>query len=227
MTSDELRTSILSLGVCGRTVVVAPHPDDEVFAVGGTMALLSAAGCELEVVAVTDGEASHARSERITPEGLRRLRNEETNRAYRELGILPCRTRLALPDSDVGSYGANLHQALLSHLRGADLVLAPIPTDGHPDHEISGAVAAAAAAKLDIRCWGFAVWARLAPERIAGPPEIEISLPDATLECKSRAVRQYVSQLEAIGPGPEDGPVLPPDFLQHFTQRTEPLWPIN
>ena len=39
--------------------VVAAHPDDEVLGVGGTMAMLAAAGARLRLIAVTDGEASH------------------------------------------------------------------------------------------------------------------------------------------------------------------------
>ena len=41
------------------SLVLAAHPDDEVLGVGGTMALLAAAGARLRLVSVTDGEASH------------------------------------------------------------------------------------------------------------------------------------------------------------------------
>ena len=43
-----------------RLVVVAPHPDDEILACGGLMAMHAARGGSTLVVAVTDGEASHA-----------------------------------------------------------------------------------------------------------------------------------------------------------------------
>ena len=43
----------------GPIVVVAPHPDDELLAIGATLAAASDAGTEITIVAVTDGEASH------------------------------------------------------------------------------------------------------------------------------------------------------------------------
>ena len=55
-----------------RVVVVAPHPDDEVLAAGGLMRWMACRGREVLVVGVTDGEASHARSARVTPAGSNR-----------------------------------------------------------------------------------------------------------------------------------------------------------
>ncbi len=43
----------------GPIVVVAPHPDDELLAIGATLAAATDAGTEITIVAVTDGEASH------------------------------------------------------------------------------------------------------------------------------------------------------------------------
>lgn len=46
----------------GRTLVVAPHPDDEVLGAGGTIARLAAEGEEVFVAVVTEGKASCLRS---------------------------------------------------------------------------------------------------------------------------------------------------------------------
>ena len=61
-----------------RVLVLAAHPDDEVLGVGGTMALLAAAGARLRLVAVTDGEASHPGHP--DPAALAALRAAETDR---------------------------------------------------------------------------------------------------------------------------------------------------
>ncbi len=73
-----------------RVVVLAPHPDDEVLAVGGLLATLARSGWQVEVVAVTDGEGSHPRSRTVTPDRsspcTSRSRSER-ERALARLGI--------------------------------------------------------------------------------------------------------------------------------------------
>ncbi|HEY5874724.1 MAG TPA: PIG-L family deacetylase, partial [Ilumatobacteraceae bacterium] len=44
--------------VSGPIVVVAPHPDDEGLAVGGTVQRLVLAGARVTVISLTDGEAA-------------------------------------------------------------------------------------------------------------------------------------------------------------------------
>ena len=212
------------LGRRGRVVVIAPHPDDEVFAVGGLMTMFSWADYEVEIVAVTDGEASHAGSARITPAQLREVRDGETRSAYRELGIHPQRFRLGLPDSGVAPHAEALRQILTIRLTGASIVLAPLETDGHPDHDAIGRVAREVASALDVTLWRFAVWARLHPERITQGAPNQVRLPREVLARKRRAAAQYSSQFNALGPDAEDGPVLPPGFLDYFIEDRELLW---
>ena len=45
-----------SLESFGRTLVIAPHPDDEILGAGGTMARLARAGLEVVVAVVTTGQ---------------------------------------------------------------------------------------------------------------------------------------------------------------------------
>ncbi|WP_327176435.1 PIG-L family deacetylase [Streptomyces sp. NBC_01335] len=76
----------------GPVVVVAAHPDDEVLGVGGTLARLTAAGAEVHVVTVTDGEASHPGSRRVPPDVLARLRADELGAALDDRGARVLRT---------------------------------------------------------------------------------------------------------------------------------------
>lgn len=68
-----------------RTLVVAPHPDDEVLGCGGTIARKAMAGAAVKVVIMTDGRTSHAHL--IDVEQLIHLRRAEACAAARELGV--------------------------------------------------------------------------------------------------------------------------------------------
>lgn len=224
---SEATLEVAALGSRGKALVLAPHPDDEVFAVGGILSLMTGCGYDVVVLAVTDGEASHARSARVTPEELRETRLGETTRAYRQLGIDPCRIRMRLPDSQVCSRERQLREELDVHMDGATIVLAPIETDGHPDHDTVGRVADELGQSRGVPLWQYAVWARLNEERITqgGPFTVRLT-PEVALR-KCRAMQTYSSQFIALGPEPEDGPVLPADFVQHFSGNEEFLWPAS
>ena len=85
-----------------RVLVLAAHPDDEVLGVGGTMALLAAAGARLRLVAVTDGEASHPGHR--DPAALAALRAAETADALRVLGAQDTEViRLGFPDTGLAA----------------------------------------------------------------------------------------------------------------------------
>lgn len=215
------------LGPAGKILVLAPHPDDEVFAVGGLMSLMTCSGYDATVLAVTDGEASHAESKRVTRAEIRKIRLAETRRAYRELGINPIRVRMGIPDSQVCQHEGRLRRELEGHLDGASLVLAPIESDGHPDHNSVGHIARVLTASSGLPLWRYAVWARLHQERIAGGLPLSVLLPEGVALRMRCAVQEYSSQFNALGPDPEDGPVLPADFEQHFIANKEFLWPAN
>lgn len=78
---------LFELAGIDRAVVIAPHPDDEVLALGGLMQLLARRGCELAIVAVTDGEASHPRALQLTQSQLAELRAREREVALGRLGL--------------------------------------------------------------------------------------------------------------------------------------------
>ena len=62
------------LGNFGRTLVIAPHPDDEILGVGGTIARLARAGHEMFVAVVTTGQPpdySTAETARVRAEAAR------------------------------------------------------------------------------------------------------------------------------------------------------------
>jgi len=125
---------------------VAPHPDDEVLVAG---ALMRRHG-DVVVVAVTDGEASHARSRAITPDELRVRRAAEREEALRRLEVAPCAiVRLGAPDQGGGEHVAEIAAAVASVLRRGDLVVTVSSADPHPDHLAT----AKAVRRADTKLW--------------------------------------------------------------------------
>lgn len=202
-------------------VVVAPHPDDEVLAVGGLLALLSAAGTRVDVLAVTDGEASNPGGS-VGPEQLALLRVEETSRALHLLGTTGTVTRLALPDGGRDALEEPVTAAL--SLSPDDWLLGPWAQDGHPDHEAVGRACVTAAARSGARLLEFPVWAwHWATPGPALPwgRARRVTLPAPVQTRKAQALQAFTTQVAPLGPLPQDAPVLPTHVLARFARPFE------
>lgn len=114
-------------------LVVAPHPDDEVLGVGGTIARLAASGRDVHVAIVTRGQTPRFPAEQIA-----RVQDEAAA-AHAHLGV--ARTHwLGFPAAELseqphGALNAALGD-LLAQIRPG-VVFAPHPGDIHLDHQLS------------------------------------------------------------------------------------------
>jgi LmbE family N-acetylglucosaminyl deacetylase len=202
-------------------VVVAAHPDDEVLGVGGTMAMLAAAGARLRLVSVTDGEFSHLGI--VDPDVLAERRAAETAAALRMLGAPDTEVvRLRLPDAGL-AWRENEITALLGELTdGFEACFAPWLRDAHADHEVAGR--SARRARPD--SFGYPVWmwhwARPGDQRVPWHRAIRVPLRPAVAAAKQAAIRCFASQLEDRKPSGQ--PVLSPGMVAHFTRAQEVLF---
>ena len=188
-----------------RLLAVFAHPDDESFAVGGTLAKYAAEGIEVVVVSATRGEAGLPDAD-VARAGA--IRESELRRAAAELGV--SRVHLldyrdgTLPDVDSHEAVSRL-VALLHELRPQVVItFGPDGISGHPDHvTVSRWVTAAfdvldgpdAPQKL------YYIAPSLATQQgcgVADPPPLP---PDAIgvdvepyLEAKVRAMQAHASQ---------------------------------
>lgn len=185
-------------------LVIAPHADDEVLGVGGTIAKLVAQGREVQVAVVT----GHGRGEHFLgpPERWDRVRSE-CRSAMRVLGCaqpifrdLPAACLDALPAHEVN----RVVSELMSEIQPEEIYV-PFAYDLHKDHAaVSYAVSVATrpylpfAAKIRrILAYETLTETHLMPPYMAPAfqPSVYIDI-SATLDTKLEAIRAYKSQIQ-------------------------------
>jgi LmbE family N-acetylglucosaminyl deacetylase len=183
-----------------RAVVIAPHPDDEVLAAGGLLALLARIGRETLVVAVTDGEASHRGSANWPRARLLDQRPQESALALARLGQAGDMLRLGLPDGGIARRSATLVRRLEEVVRPGDVLISTWRLDGHPDHEATGRAAAKVAAHvgaslIEAPVWAWH-WATPNDVRLPWARACRMPLDPDIVERKTSAVLAFQSQLQ-------------------------------
>jgi LmbE family N-acetylglucosaminyl deacetylase len=202
------------------SVVVAPHPDDEILGVGGVIALLE----DAEIVGVTDGEASHPDSTVYRRDQMASMRRQEARLALRQLGRpdVPVH-RLGQADGAIDE--EDVAEALESFLADGRWCFVTWRHDGDPDHEIVGRAAGRACAVTGARLIEYPIWtwhwARPGDERVPWNRARSVELPLPVQRAKAEAIHAFRSQIEPIGPDPEDAPILPAHVVQRFQRPIE------
>ncbi len=170
-------------------LVLAPHPDDEVFGCGGSIVRHVAAGDRVSVVVVTDGEG---RVDASLQAAYGALRREESRDAAKILGYGEP-SFWALPDGGV-FFGEPLVQRIEQAILAccADLVYAPSIHEMHADHRALGMAALEAVRRLGSV-------AKLAMYEVGVAmvrPNLLLDISDLR-DQKQRAMACFVSQLKA------------------------------
>jgi LmbE family N-acetylglucosaminyl deacetylase len=207
-----------------RLVVIAPHPDDEVLACGGLIASHAAQGGRTLVIAISDGEASHAEVPNCDTLQLAAVRRAESAEGLRRLAALDAKVlRLGLPDGRVGEHADDLPHLLRCPLLPSDVVISTWRLDGHPDHEATAM--AAARACLAARCrlleapvWMWH-WAAPGDVRVPWHRLVGVALEPHTTTRKQSALAAHTTQLRARAA--HCGPVLGAEIVTRAGRDTE------
>lgn len=220
----------------GRTLVVAPHPDDESLGCGGVIALLRQQRLPVYVLFVSDGTMSHPNSRRYPAKARRTLREQEASRALDILGVAASEaTFLRLPDTQVPTADGSLTlfreatSLILEHLQriAPRTVLAPWRRDPHGDHRATWQLLRAAVGLYDapVRWLEYPVWVWESTQEadLPTPADGKWFRLDIrpVLGQKQRAIAAHVSQTTALIDDDPDGFTLSPAMINHFIQSYE------
>lgn len=177
-----------------KIMVLSPHPDDDVFGMGGTIAKHTKAGDEVSVLYFCDGSKG-------TPEGIRdsSLIGKRKNEAERAAKILGVKELIFWGYKD-GSLGANATstKALKSLIleNKPDIVYLPSISDNHPDHlatnkifyEVLASFSPDTLYKFPLVAM-YELWTPLFPNRL-----ININ---SVIEIKEKAISNHQTQLRS------------------------------
>jgi LmbE family N-acetylglucosaminyl deacetylase len=198
-----------------RTLIIAPHPDDETLGAGGLIAEQCRRGLHVSVIAVTDGEAAYRNST-----GLAAIRKREQEQALEKLGVRRRDiVRLRLPDSQVSVHELKLAAMLTPLIPAGTLVLAPWSHDWHPDHEACGRAAERVArnAGAQLIFYLFWIWHQGIPETLSKQNLGNFNLDPQLQAWKRSALDCHASQL-ACETGP---PILPAELREPASRPFE------
>jgi LmbE family N-acetylglucosaminyl deacetylase len=223
----RIRSRPLPRNAVASALVVAPHPDDEAFGCGGTVALLVRDRAAVHVVFVTDGGASHPAHPSATPSDIAALRRAEARLATGALGIGWERVSfLDERDGTLGNLDPERARDVVGRIAGMltrlapEAVLLPCRRDGSSEHAASFGLVSQALrqARIRPRILEFPVWSWWNPMLLLGPMLTcrrvwRLDLRDVR-EVKARAIASYASQTDPIPP--ETAPSLPPGFASMF-----------
>ena len=171
-----------------RALVLAPHPDDETFGMGGSLRLLTEAGKRVKVLVLTAGEKADAKTR--DRERYSSLREKEAVKAFSMLGVTEYEF-LRFPDRELLSHRDALQEAITAIVSAfvPDVIYSPSSIELHPDHRIAAGLAyELSRGKAALRCIFYEVTSPLRPNIL-----VDIS---RTFKWKKRAMKCYKSQLK-------------------------------
>lgn len=223
------RAEELSIESLGKTLVIAPHQDDESLGCGGTIALLRQAGTPVEVVFVSDGSMSHPNSLRYPSERLVALRESEALAALQILGVEEEAVHFmrlqdsAVPGIDTAGFedASDQFKRLIETFQPA-VILVPWRRDPHKDHRATWQIVDAAIANRGkpVRRLEYLIWLWERGEANEFPQEGEAKLwrmnIAITTELKQEAIAAHVSQTTRLINDDPEGFMLSPEVLAHF-----------
>lgn len=207
-------------------VVVAAHPDDETLGAGGLIAHAHGRGIPVEVLVLSDGEASHPDSPTRTPEELAEIRRREVAHAVHALAPDVRPRQPGLPDGRLAEHvdsATSLLREIVGDIGVGAVLAAPWEGDRHPDHEAAAQAAERVARETGALLLEYPVWAWHwgRPQDLPWDRLVALPLTEADHAAKRTALARHRSQVEPLSDEPGDELLLTADMLGHFDRGRE------
>lgn len=215
----------------------APHPDDETWGCGGTIAKRISEGYEVSIVVMTDGRYAFLTMLGIdsdpTPEELKEIRKEEVKRATGILGV-PEENLIFLNFVD-GTLENNTEKAeekvteILSKNHPVE-VYSPCKKDAHPDHRAAYRIVRNSIRKLGISAvtYQYSIgqkYSRIGPiiDALLNLLKHNMVRVDISkfLSLKETAAKEFKSELATIS-SKQQNPIA--DDVKKFLKRKETFY---
>lgn len=218
----------------GKTLVVAPHPDDESLGGGGAIALLREYEREVRVLTMSDGTLSHPNSKIFPPEKLRDLRESEMRDALEILDVAENKIKFLrfrdrrVPNEDAADFAAAVTtvREYLNEI-APETIIVPWRRDPHPDHRATWQIFNAARKFFDgqFRFLEYPIWLWEMAEKTDLPQDNEVTIwrldISQVVERKQRAIFAHRSQTTDLIDDDPKGFRLSTEVLAHFAAPFE------
>ena len=211
----------------GKTLIVAPHPDDESLGCGGAIALLRNFNVEVKVLVLSDGTLSHPNSVKFPAEKLRDLRESEMINALKILGVNEENiTFFRLKDRSVPNRDSIQTVAKCKNYLDSikpQTILVPWRRDPHPDHRAAYSLLKAANKAAKIIEYPIWLWEIAESEDAPTFDEVDafrLDISSVSLQ-KQRAINAHQSQTTDLIDDDPYGFRLTPDILANFAENWE------
>ena len=198
-----------------KVLVLAPHPDDDCFGVGGTIKKMTNSGANVTVAYFCDGSGGvkedriknyelRIKNSDVRNKGLISIRKEEARETKEILGVAE-QVFLGYPDGHLAS-GTAANKVLRDLIKRLepDIIFVPSFIDNHPDHRavndilisvltkyIEPTVQTKKGYKFPFEIWAYEVWSPIFANRVV--------MINDEIDDKILSMRAHKSQLEARG----------------------------
>lgn len=210
-----------------RIVIFSPHPDDDILACGGTIALKIKQGYEIYIVYMTDGRNSHLHilgiSSDPSPAELAEIRKEEARKALYVMGI--DKDSLIFLNYEDGTLEKNIHTAemevkqVLKNLQPVEVYF-PTLRDKHPDHRATNIIVYDSLKAIRFResAYQYTIYGiQYEADYLNEIKSVDIS---SVLNLKKKAIKEHRSQVTKLFPKQECA-ILSESLVSKFLGNVE------